>query len=161
MPLQVLTELQRAAGMAALEEDFAYLLSERLVPEDVRAILGFNGIIRLTQFARLKATKEEFEKWVVGPLGVPNDTLRDTGTISSLIEAWATARDRGDQRRKVEAEAKAHNLPVDITVPTYIGLVQSYEKANRRLSPEDTPAKSYIEARLEQLEDGNLRAKSM
>ena len=72
-----------------------------------------------------------FERWVVGLLGA-----RPSATLARFLLSSRPGRQH-DQRRKVEAEAEAHNLPVDSTVATYISL------------PEDTPAMSFIEARLD------------
>ena len=60
-------------------------------------------------------------------------------------------------QNKIDFEAKAHGLPLQIQKGLYHGTFAAFDKGQHRLSLEETPAKLLIEAKLEQIYEGSFK----
>ena len=148
--------------VAKLDPDLAFLLDDLEVTPLVQANLAALGIIKMGIFAKIEATEVDFRKWLAGDLGFdPQAGVQNRVDTAKLVEAWDTARQRSSTSRKLEAEAKVNGTARELLKGVHLALRRAHVKAHGEIDDRRCPGRSYIEARLEQLDDGELEAEPL
>ena len=81
--------------------------------------------------------------------------------ISTVFVAWESARDAKKAQTKHDSDAKAQGLPLTIQRCQFNTLKSCFESAHHRLSAKECPAKAYVETRLEQIDEGELKPEAL
>eukprot|EP00972_Heterocapsa_arctica_P029418 4331078-Heterocapsa_arctica.AAC.1 len=81
--------------------------------------------------------------------------------VARLNAAWQAAGTRSSRQRQDEAGQRVGDLPRTLPKGQHLDLARAFSKAHFELKDRDRPAASYLEWRLEQLEDGELQAEVM
>ncbi len=162
MPLVQKTEEEIVAGLAQMTPELATILEEKDVRRDVRAILGMNGMRRFGTFANYASSEEALRVRIQRDLGLGEDDPMDLQIqISSLIEAWRSARNRVQHQETVQEEARAAGRVRDLTIPEGRTLRDSHEDAYRRLEDYEYPSRDYLGWRFSQFETGTFLAEEL
>ena len=162
----VLKNAIAAADVEALlknmDSEFVYLLDDGSIPRELQAKLSELGFTDLTVFAKLEDVPAEARKIFKADLDL-DDTNRGAynALVARLMAVWEAANKRGEKRRAEEAERKAGDLPRTLPKARHLELQRAFEAKHRELKEADVPAPCYIEARLEQIEDGELIAEPL
>jgi len=162
MPITEYNEAQVRDYVAKFEPDLVYLLDELEVTPLVQANLAALGIVKMGIFARIEATEVDFRKWLLDDFGFdPQSGVQGRVETAKLVEAWDTARQRSTTSRKLEAEAKVTGTGRELLKGVHLALRRAHVKAHGEVDDRRCPGRSYIEARLEQLDDGELEAEPL
>ena len=153
-----LTAAQLEAGSLALDPEFSYLLSDRGVATETRGRLGHFGVTRLNVFAKIETTEADFREWARTTLALDpaiDPLMRVAQAI--LVDAWEAAKGRVAKQAEVEAEARVLGIPKLTLKGTQLQLRKAYVLACGPLPDKFCPSRTYVDWRLEQLEEGELR----
>ena len=115
------------------------------------------GILTIKQFACLVSDQEGMRKLALKSFGLSEENLMEYGKIARLICAWDIAKTRTTEVNKMNAELEVRGQPMVILSNDYGEMKRGFEKLYWPLSDEKTPAKSYLERRLESLQKRELR----
>ena len=157
-----LTEAEITAALGNADAELVFLFDESGIPRDVQAKVVDMGYTDATVFAKLEDDPSEARKIFKNDLDL-DDARRGpyNAMVARLMAVWEAANKRGEKRRAEEAERKVGDLPRVLPKARHLELLRTYEAAHRELKDRDVPAPSYIEARLEQLEEGELLAEPL
>ena len=160
MPLPVVAECDRPACVAKLHDDFKLLLIKFDVEEDVMAELGKYNIATESKFSKLAGTEDSFREWCVKMLGLDAE-IEDSVKVASLSEALGAVKGRIESSQKATDEARALGFPFTILNGQYVTARRNYHDKVGSLGAEETPSKSYLELRYEQIDKGGLKAETL
>ena len=153
------------AAMLALRPDLAYLLTNSGVPEDVQGMIAHLGYPSIDVFSKVEDSKILVRGWVKTDVGVDAAlSPAHRACVAQVLTAWEASTMRLATTQKHEAEARVPGQVMAREIPrgSYMELTRSYDKKiNRELKDSEKPAKAYIEARFEQVEEGEFRAELM
>jgi len=162
MPLTEFSDAEVRDYVGKLEPDFVYLLDDLEVTQLVQANLASRGIVKLGIFAKIEATEVDFRKWLLDDFGFDHAAgIQGRVETAKLVEAWDVARQRSATTRKLEAEAKVAGTSRELLKGVHLALRRAHVKAHGEMDDRRCPGRSYIEARLEQLDDGELEAEPL
>jgi len=107
----------------------------------------------------VEATEEGFRDWLKADLGLsPTTSIGDRVAVAKLAEAWEAAKQRSVTSRKIEAEARATGQSREMLKGTHLALRRACARVHGPVEDRRCPGRAYLEARLEQLDDGELEA---
>jgi len=163
MPLAVLSEGEKAAGLAALEAPFRLLLSEHRVKQEVQEVFGHFGVVSFEVFAKLEGDEASVRRWVKSPdgLGIDGAGMESRVLVSTLLVAWDACRDRVSRRSAWEAEQRAAGRVPGLMRGDVLSVRRAFEKARGPQRDEDAPGKGYLELKIEEFNDGELSAEHL
>jgi len=162
MPLTQYNAEEVRAQVALLEPDFVFLMEELDISSVVQANLAARKILKMGVFAKIEPTEEAFRRWIQEDLGFDAAAgLEARVETAKLVEAWDAARQRATTSRKLEAEAKVSGASRELLKGVHLALRRAYVRANGDLDDRKCPGRAYVEARLEQLDDGELEAEPL
>ena len=78
--------------------------------------------------------------------------------VASLVCAYRTSATRTLKIAEYEGELESKRLPKPLSCGDHMCMVAAWELKWWKLEEKDTPARTYLEKRLEELESGELRA---
>jgi len=162
MPLTQYNDNEVRDFVAKLEPDLVFLFDDLQITPLVQANLGALGIVKMGIFAKIEATEVDFRKWLSDDLGFDIQAGgQNRVETAKLVEAWDTARQRSTVSRKLEAEAKVTGTARELLKGVHLALRRAHVRAHGEVDDRRCPGRSYIEARLEQLDDGELEAEPL
>jgi len=162
MPLNVYDAPTTAEHLAKLDSDLAYLFDELHISEQVQANIAAREVHKLGVFARLEPTEDLFREWLKTDLGLdPANGTAERVMVAKLAEAWDAARQRTTTARKLEAEARVSGQSREMLKGTHLALRRACARAHGNVEDRRCPGRAYLEARLEQLDDGELEAEPL
>ncbi len=162
MPLLELTEASSAEGFASVDSDLLYLLESTSVRKEVISVLGHLQIRRLSTFACIESSDERFRQMLQNDLGLdPSEGMPVRIDVAHLVEAWASARERVKRAADMEAEARAEGRPKELPRGTHLSMRRAYQSLHGEKRDGAFPSAAYLNWRLDQLEEGDLRAERL
>jgi len=162
MPLHVYDAAATATHLASLDSDLAYLFDELQIPEQVQANVAAREIRKLGVFAKVEASEDLFREWLKKDLGLdPENSIGERVSVAKLAEAWEAARQRATTTRKLEAEARVSGQTREMLKGTHLSLRRACSRAHGVVDDRRCPGRAYLEARLEQLDDGEIEAEPL
>ena len=100
-------------------------------------------------------------KLAVTSFGLSDGDLIGMCKIARLICGWETAQTRSIEVNKMDAELEVRGQPKAVLANDYIAMKRAFEKQYWTLCDEKTPAKSYLERKLESLETREVRPEKL
>ncbi len=162
MPLLELTEVERAEGFASIDSDLLYLLENTAVRKSIISVLGHLQIRRLSTFACLESSDERFRQMLQSDLGLdPSEGMPVRIDVAHLVEAWTGARERVKRAADMESEARAEGRPKELLRGTHLSMRRAYQSLHGEKRDGAFPSAAYLNWRLDQLEEGDLRAERL
>jgi len=162
MPLMVCDPAETAALLKSLEPDLAYLFDELKLEEKIQANIAGRRIVKLGVFAKLEPTEEAFRAWATADLGLdPEQDIEARVTIAQLVDARDSARQRVATTQRLEAEARVTGQNRELMKGTHLSLRRAATAVVGQLDDRRCPGRAYLEARLEQIDDGELEAEPL
>jgi len=159
MPLNVYDAAATAGLLKLLDPELAYLFDELSIPEQIQANISEREIRQIGVFAKVEATEEAFREWLKTDLElVPVNKVSDRVIVAKLAEAWEAAKQRATTSRKLEAEARVTGQSREMLKGTHLALRRACARVHGHVEDRRCPGRAYLEARLEQLDDGELEA---
>ena len=160
--MEAVTDEQLAAGEKAMDPELSYLLSDRGVAKRTRGLIGHMGIHRMNVFAKIETNETEFRAWAKGSLGLnPAADPAARIALAVLVDAWEASKNRITEQSELEAEARDLGIPKQSLKGTQLQLRKAYVQAFGPLPDKYCPSRTYVDWRLEQLEEGELRPEKL
>ena len=150
------------AAIAKVSPELAFLLQNTGVPPPVVAKIGSLGITSVDIFAQIEPDVSSFRTFASSDLGLdPSKGVPNKIALATLVGAWDSANTRGKRRREEEAEQRVGDHPRKLPRTTHLDLRRAFASRHRELRDEETPHTSYLEAKLQEVEEGEFRAERL
>lgn len=145
-----------------LDTELQFLLDGADVPPEVQANIAECGIVSTSIFACIEVDVKEFRDFVKTGLTIDSaGSIPNKVVTAKLINAWEASVTRGRKRREEEAEQRIGDLPRKLPRTSHLELNKAFMKAHGEPKDSETPHPAYVEAKLQQLEDGMLLTETM
>ena len=115
--------------------------------------------MNIEMFVKIESTEDRVREYISEDMHIPRQGNRPL--ISLILTIWEAAKERIATRRKEEAEQRVGGLPKTLTKSKHIELHRAYAVAHELLEDDQIPAPSFMEWRLDQIEDGELVAETL
>ena len=153
IPLDVQTELLSDIG-----DDLGLMWEAPKTPQEVRAKLSQLGFTELEVWAMATETKAGMREIIKKGIGLKDDAPLRLSIEAKLISSWQTAEIRGAKKKENEADQRVNELPRRLTANQHLELIRAFNKLHKELTEKKVPAHRLVEALLDQLEDGEMKA---
>ncbi len=161
MPLIEITAEESRAGLAALGNDLACLLTDFAVAVEVRAVLGHVGLISVADLANYETEEQRFREAVTKDIGLATDNPKARISMGRLVEAWKSGRNRLKVQDDEAAIARAQGRPAPLPETTFSSMRRGWQTLHGDRGDHVFPSRYYVNRRLRQLETGELRAEKL
>eukprot|EP00974_Lingulodinium_polyedra_P049155 4725126-Lingulodinium_polyedra.AAC.1 len=81
--------------------------------------------------------------------------------IAKVLDAWEAARDRVAKHTAMESEARAAGVPRQSLKSSHLSLRALFKERHGELKEKFCPARAFIDWRLEQVEEGELKTEKL
>ena len=160
----VMTAEEQNAAISQFESTLSAILEEKGVRRDVQATLERLKILTCETFAVMESTAENMRAWLHSEdIGLSRQGA-DKVQVAKVITAWESAVGRVTTQRQQDAEQRAAGLPAVILGAVFVTMRRAWEASmspGQTLSPSELPAKSLIEWRQAQVDDGEFLTESL
>lgn len=162
MPPIVLTEEQRAEALKKGNADLKFLLERNEVPPEMAAQWFHAGVTTMEKFANIAKDVGDLVTVLKDYLGVDQEaSLEERVQVAAVTCAWTNARTRTLRAAEVEAELDTKEWRKPIATTEWLAMRTGLEKVVGTLDKRLTPAKEYVEKKLQEVEAGDYRAEEM
>jgi uncharacterized membrane protein YgcG len=147
---------------AKLSVDLSFLFDKTQIPPEVQAKFAALGYTDIMVFAQAEETGPLLREMIKKDVGLNPDTSSDhRNAVARVVAAWKAAAKHTDRRDTEEAEQRVSDLPRTLKKGSHLELRRTFEKLYGELNVSKVPAPAYVEAKMEQVEDGELRAERL
>ena len=168
MPVAQLSEEATAQAIAKLDSSLSAIFEERKVRRDVQATLANLEVTDCETFSLMEESATALRAWLHSDdVGLAKEGA-DKVTVAKVLAAWEAAQERTKTQRTKQAEERSAGLPATIPGGAFIAMRRAWEESPAaNLSPGQTlkaselPAKSYLEWRYSQVDDGEFLTESL
>ncbi len=161
MPVQEFSEADINRLVEAMAPRLTFLLEERRVPRAVIAAIGHDDIVTVAQFAKTGRNEEGFYRWVEDDLGIKTTDQGGRSLQARLADAWEAAQRHKEEAETMAGRARAMGLKPETMKGDQIELRKKYRQVAGTIENDEYPSYSYIDSRLEELEEGELIAEPL
>lgn len=156
--------------LAKLAPDLAFLLNDKGVPMEVQSKIAHSGFTTVRLFAlaadgrndlRAMLADEPFKLTLETEEAQPGDRIKTRVAIAQVVDAWESAVARVSERNKTDAEQRATGVPLTLPGGDHVELRRAYENSYGRVADKEFPADALVERRLQEVEQGDMRAESL
>ena len=146
-----------------LEPQLKYDLEVHDVPEQVQAAIASSGFVTRNLFAMLGDDRAQVREILAEPPfnlnpRAPGMRVQATLAQAKVLDAWESVRVTVHEERKAKAAQRAGGIPITQTVSKHVAIRKSYEEQHGRTRDNEFPDESVIERRLQEVENGDLKA---
>ena len=148
-----------------ISSDLRFIWTEREIPDADQEQLGNNGFTTLGLFQAAADDRAGIRAFGISLYGNPaeanlgnDEKVQRTVKIARLVDSWQTAHSRVEEVTRVAAEQVASRMPRTISRANMISLRQRYETDFGRVLDRTFPCQSLVERRLEEVEEGEVKA---
>ena len=149
-------------AMRSLDPDLSYLFDDAGIPEEVQAKISSIGYKTVKMFGRIAESVAELKQAFKDDVTLdPTASTQHRVAMAGVVNCWESARLRTAQRIKQQAEQSVNDLPVQFSKGQHLEIVRAFERKHREIEETETPAPCYVEALLEQVEQGEMIAERL
>ena len=158
----VLSQQEQVDAMEAGTSELKFLLSKEDIPDLYQAMLYHVGVTTISKFASLCKDQDELRKLLKEELGLDADAgLKQRVQVASFICAFRNAGTRTDEIAKFEGEQEARQQTKNLPQSEFLAMKSAFENKWWKLEDVDTPARTYVEKRAEELEAGEMKSECL
>lgn len=158
----VLTAEEKDAAMLKGSSELQFLFASKQVSSDVQAQFYHSGICTTENFASIVENHGELKLLLKDDFGVdPATDLATRVMVSNVLVSWDASKSRVSKLTELEGEYQARRMQKPLAVSEYNSMRLAWEKKFWKLDDSHMPGKSYMEARADALESGDLRAEQL
>lgn len=142
--------------------DLKYLLAREGVDEKLQGAFFSVGITTLAKFSTIVDTAAEFKKMLKEDFAL--DAAADLQTrvrVAAVVVAYNSAKARTEKFAELEGEMQSKRLQKPLAVSEYQAMRTAWEKKWWPQTDGQTPGRSYMEKRADDLANGDLRAEPL
>jgi hypothetical protein len=148
--------------VGTLSADLSFLFDKEGVAKDIQAKLASLGYTDMAVFSRIEDTATAVREVLATDVGLNPKTSPAHRTMQAkVLVAWDNAKRRIETRNQEEASQRVHDAPRTLSKNAHFDLIKAYEKVHGEKPDKLNPAPAYIEAKLEQVEAGELRPENL
>ena len=146
-----------------MSSELTFMFEREGVDKDFAGKLAEVGIDTVPKFAALVESQSELREMLKEDFGLDWKAggLAVKAKVSAVLVAWGTAKKRADKAAEVDGERDARQEPKLIPRSDHMAMKKSFETSFWKLEEELSPAKTYLEKKLEQIEKEDLRAEKL
>ena len=157
-----ISEEQTPEVMKSLAVDFRYLLESAGVPIALMAKMASLEITTVEVFAKIVGSEAELKALLQSDMGFnPTGSIPNRVATAKLCNAWETANVRGKKRKEEESHQHVGDLPRKLPKADHYELRQTFQKRHRDFEDKFLPHPEWLEAKLQELEDGELKCEKL
>lgn len=162
MPAIVLTDAEEAEALAKGGADLKFLFQRNDVDTSTMAKWFHAGVRSLEKFANIAKDAEDLAVVMKEYLGIDQAaSLEARVQAAALTCAWTNARTRVQRAAEVEAEMDTKDWVKPLVSSEWLAMKAGLEKVVGTLDEKTTPAKEYVEKKLQEVEAGDYRAEDL
>ena len=158
-----------AAGPRTIEEslklgssDLRFTLSRNDVQDGMQALFFEQGITSVNKFSSFSRDEADLIQVLRDEFGLDAAaSLSDRAQVASIICSWKDTQTKAKRQSELEAEMNTREWSKPIPTGDYVQLRNSYSQIHGVLDDKVTPAKEYLEKKLQELENGEFRAETL
>ena len=158
-----------AAGPRTIEEslklgssDLRFTLSRNDVQDGMQALFFEQGITSVNKFSSFFRDEADLIQVLRDEFGLDAAaSLSDRAQVASIICSWKDTQTKAKRQSELEAEMNTREWSKPIPTGDYVQLRNSYSQIHGVLDDKVTPAKEYLEKKLQELENGEFRAETL
>eukprot|EP00971_Amphidinium_carterae_P347301 6489233-Amphidinium_carterae.1 len=156
--LSPLGDAAQAAALASLTVELRFLLDNFGLSQAVQAKLASLGYTEVDIFAKLEDSAAQVRAALGSDVLDPAASPVNRAVTARILAAWEAAGVRVRKRLEADADRKVGDLPRVLPKSSVLELVRAFGTLHFELTDRETPATTFLEKQLEQLEDGELIA---
>ncbi|CAL1126799.1 unnamed protein product [Cladocopium goreaui] len=142
--------------------DLRFTLSRNDVPDEVQAHFFENGVTNVNKFSSFFRSEEDLIQVLRDDFNIDaSASLADRAQVASVICSWKETITKAKRQAEVEAEMDSREWTKPIPVGDYVQLRNFFQKTIGHIEDRVTPAKEYLEKKLQELENGEFRAETL
>ena len=164
MPVVVMSAQDETEFISKLQSTLGAILEEKGIRRDVQAALSQLEVRDCETFALLEGTADKLREWLHSEVIGLERKGADKVQAAKVVAAWEAAVVRTSAQRALEAEQRSAGLPAVIPGGTFVTMRKAWEtqlEKGQTLSPAELPAKSFLEWRNAQVDDGEFLTESL
>ena len=158
-----------AAGPRTIEEslklgssDLRFTLSRNDVQDGMQALFFEQGITSVNKFSSFFRDEADLIQVLRDEFGLDAAaSLSDRAQVASIICSWKDTQTKAKRQSELEAEMNTREWSKPILTGDYVQLRNSYTQMHGVIDDKVTPAKEYLEKKLQELENGEFRAETL
>jgi hypothetical protein len=153
-----------STNLKKLHSELEFIFSDSGVHKEIQAKVVQTGFDDCRLFAKADCGQGEagIRAYVKDDLGIdPAAGILQRSTIARITIAWESARKRITAKQDSDAQQRTEDGPRTILKNDYVNLCRHYEDVHKEMPEHLMSGQSYLEMRLDQLEDGNLIAEGL
>ena len=159
-----LAEPEEATALKMMDPELHYLLEARKIDSDIIAMISYNGLEDMITFHKWDDSADKVRAAIIKDLKLDPDTSpKHRAMVARIVAAWEAAGKRITARDAEEAEQRTAGsmMPKTVSKSVYLEITRSFAKVHRELPDKEQPAKTLVEKRFEQTEEGELVAETL
>ena len=158
----VLTADEALEAMEKGSSELRYLVQKESISVDVQAKIFHSGVYSVSMFASLFKDAEELKQVAKDDFGIDSAAgLNQRVAVAGLICAFRNASTRTEQVSKYEGEIEARRMTKPLQQSDFLVMRSAWQAKWWVLEDVECPARSYLEKRIEEMEQGEMRAESL
>ena len=162
MPVAPLTEEEKVQAAKAAGADLRFLFAKEGLKEELQLKLFHVGVTSVSRLAAFAEDVEDFKKVLKSDFDLdPSADLTSRVELAGAICAYKAATARSAKVHEIEGDMDARQLTKPLPTSDLLAMKKAFEARWYPMDDKDTPAATYLENKLKELERGELRAESL
>lgn len=162
MPPVVLTPAEKDAALKRCGADLAFLFGKFDVSEDTQAIFAHVGVVTVQKFATIAKDVEDLTTMLKDHVGIDAAaSLEQRVEVGAVVCAWNNASVRTQKNAEMEAELDTKEFVKTVPNSEWQAMRAALDRIVGKQDDKTTPAKEYVEKRLQEVENNDYRAEKL
>ena len=157
MPVR-LTPAEETEALKLGGSDIKFLLAREQVEESLQAKMFSVGITTMARFAAIAKDEDDLKKVLKDEFELDASVdLASRVKVAGVLVAFKAASSRSERVTEIEGEMSAKRLQKPLPMSEYTAMRMAWEQRYWPLEDSQTPGRSYVEKRCDDLESGDFR----
>ncbi len=161
MPVRECTEEEVNSLIGTMAPRLVFLLEERRIPRPVIAAIGRDDVLTVAQFSKTGRNEEGFYSWVEDDLGIKVGDQGGRSLQARMADAWEASKRHKEEAESMAGRTRAMGLQPELQRGDQVALRKQYRDLAGAIEDDEYPSYSYLNNRLEELEEGELVAETL
>ena len=158
----VLTQDEAAAAMLLGSSELKFLLGKEQVSESTQAKLFHSGITTIPMLGTIAENLTDFKAMIRTEFGIdPSASMPMRIETARMVLVYNSAMVRTEKKVEMDGELEARHLPKQLSKTEFTSMKEAWENKYWALEDNETPARSYMEKRGDELGQGDFRAEML
>ena len=154
--------IEMAAALERGSSDLKFLMAREEIAEEIQAKFYHVGITSMAKFATIAENEAELKTLLKDSFELDASTdIAARVKVASIVVAFKAAQARTEKVAEIEGELQTKRLQKPLSAHEYQSMRLAWEAKFWPLDDSQTPGRSYIEKRSDDLEGGDWRAEPL